>query len=118
MKNESIRRLVKQKTRALRREIASQDLLAWGTVLTRTKVCGRKSCPCASDPAQRHGPYHEWSRVEEGRLAHTILSAEQADLLRVAIANFRLVEALLERWKCETVEAVLALRIRKGQRGK
>lgn len=115
MKREALRRQVKSQTRALRREIAGFDLLAWGTILTRTKICGRKSCPCASDPARRHGPYHEWSRVEDGRLAHTILSPEQAELLRAAIANFRRLEELLEQWKSETVGAVLALRTRKGQ---
>ena len=108
-KKESIRKRIKRKTQALRREIVSKDLLARGTIHTRRRVCGKKSCRCATDPDRWHGPYHEWSRIKDGRLAHTNLSPEQAELMGAAIANFRQVEQLLEQWMGETVEAVLTL---------
>ena len=115
-RKEEIRQRVRERTAAIRRAIGDRSLIALGTIHTRTKVCGRKSCPCSTDPDQRHGPYHEWSRVEDGRLAHTILSEEQAELFAEAIASYREVQDLLSRWQHETVEALLSLRKRKGQR--
>jgi hypothetical protein len=83
------------------------DFLASGTVHTRTKVCGRKNCRCAVDPAARHGPYHEWSRRQDGRLVHSVISENQAELFARAIANYRELRRLLALWERETAEEVL-----------
>ena len=80
--------------------------VAQGTVTERTKVCGRANCRCASDPAARHGPYYEWTRREQGRYVHTVISAEQAEALVAAIDNHREVLALLTRWSAETARAL------------
>jgi len=78
------------------------DLVAQGTLTKRTKVCGRANCRCAQDPKARHGPYYEWTRREKGRYLHTVISAEQANELGVAIKNHKRVLALLARWSSET----------------
>ena len=83
------------------------DFLASGTVHTRTKVCGRTNCRCAVDPEARHGPYHEWSRRQEGRLVHSVITHEQARLFAKAIANYRELQRLLALWERETAEEVL-----------
>lgn len=101
------RRRMRQRTAQLRREIAAMELVATGTVNTRTKVCGKPTCRCAADAAARHGPYHGWFHREDGRLVHTTLNEEQAQRMREAIANYRRVQELLAQWEQETVAEIL-----------
>lgn len=84
------------------------DYVASGTIHVRTKVCGKKNCKCATDPEQRHGPYHEWSRSKGGTLEHRVVTAEQARLLQKAISNYREIQSLLARWEEETASEILA----------
>ena len=92
----------------IRRQIASIDYLCDGTLRHRTKVCGKAACRCALDPAERHGPYHEWQRLRKARIVQSVLSPEQARLLARALANGRRVRRLLARWKRESARAILA----------
>lgn len=80
-----------------------------GTLSLRTKLCGRKACRCATDPAARHGPYYEWTRRVEGRYRHSVVSPEQAELLELGIANYRQIQHLLRLWEAETAAAILQL---------
>ena len=105
--NKPSRKRVRERTRALRRAINARDFVASGTVHQRTKVCGRKNCRCAVDPAARHGPYYEWSRRQDGRLLHSVVNPEQAELLTRAIQNYREIQQLLLRWEYETAKEVL-----------
>lgn len=90
---------IRARTRAVRQAIAAVDYLASGNLSSRTKVCGRPNCRCAKDPSARHGPYNEWTRYEDGRLVHSILTPEQAGLVERGIANRREVEQLLATWQ-------------------
>jgi len=78
-----------------------------GTLHTRTKVCGRKNCRCATDPDARHGPYHEWGRREQGRLVHHIVTPQQAKLVERAIGNYREIQRLLAEWERQTIAEIL-----------
>src|ERR1700687_436011 len=100
-------RSLRARTKALRRAIVALDLLASGTLHIRTNVCVRENCHCAEDVNARHGPYHEWSRRERGRLLHSIVTPEQAKLLTEAIDNHRKVQQLLDRWERETAAEIL-----------
>lgn len=66
------------------------------------KLCGNPKCACATDPATCHGPYHEWGHMKGGRLVSRMVSAQQAELFRQAIANYRAVKALIREWEAET----------------
>lgn len=46
---------IRSKTQQIRREIGRMDFVASDTMREHTKACGRKSCKCATDPAERHG---------------------------------------------------------------
>ena len=92
----------------IRQEISRLDLLCSGTLLRRTKVCGKTACRCAQDFSERHGPYYEWSRRQGNRLVHTILSKDEAERLAQAIRNYRLVKRLLRRWERETFKVIRA----------
>ena len=95
-----VRRQVLEALRAI-------ELLARGSLLKRTKVCGKKSCRCAQDPAARHGPYYEWGRMEGDRLVHTMVSPAQARLIVEAIRNHRRIQRLLRTWERETRKVIL-----------
>lgn len=97
----------------IRAKIAGMDLVCPGTLLERRKTCGKPNCRCAKDPNALHGPYHEWTRLEEGRLVHKTVSSEQARVLEKAIGNHHEIKELLSRWKTETVGIILGLRKRK-----
>ena len=92
------------------------DILSSGTLLTRTKVCGRPNCRCATDENARHGPYYEWNRKVDGRLVHRILNKKQAELVEQAIANYREVQRLLLLWERETVDEIAQLKNAKNHR--
>lgn len=94
----------------IREQILAVDLLCPGSLITRYNTCGKAGCRCAHDPKARHGPYHIWSRREEGRLVQTTVSAMEAGLLKRAIENHRKVLELLARWGDESARVILANR--------
>jgi len=92
--------------RRIQAQISGFDYVCAGTIHTRTKVCGKSGCRCATDPQARHGPYYEWSRREDGRLVHSIVSSSEARALRRAIRNYRAIQRLLKRWQDQSVNAI------------
>lgn len=79
-----------------------------GSLGQRWTQCGRATCPCATDPKARHGPYWVWSRLEGRRLVQTRLTARQAARMRRAISSERRAQRLLARWGRATARAILA----------
>jgi hypothetical protein len=100
---EQLRREILARIAEIQRRIRQFDLLCSGTLVKRTKICGKPNCRCAQDPAARHGPYYEWGYMKEGRQVHRMIPPEQATLLRRAIGNYRKVRGLLRRWEAESV---------------
>ncbi len=90
---------LRARSSAIRKEIAALDFVASGTLHHRTKVCGKPTCKCATDSAARHGPYHEWGRMGDGKLVQSTITPAQARLLERAIANHQRAKALLAEWE-------------------
>ena len=90
----------------IKRSLSALEHLSSGTLLKRMKVCGNPRCQCASDPAARHGPYYEWSYLKGGKLRHRTLTSEQADIMRLAIANHRKAKKLLRAWEAQTLHLI------------
>jgi hypothetical protein len=99
---ETIAKQARARITRLREALTRIDYLCSGTLLERTKMCGRPGCACATDPAARHGPYFEWGHMRAGKLVHRQVSAPHAAALRHAINNYRLVRKLLRDWEVET----------------
>ena len=78
--------------RALAAELAEIGLISQGSVVVRTTSCGKPGCRCQADPAQRHGPYYQWSRAIAGKTISRRLNQAEADLYRDQIANRRHLE--------------------------
>jgi hypothetical protein len=96
----------REKIAEIQREISSMEYLSSGTLLKRMKVCGNPRCHCASDPAARHGPYFEWSYLKAGKLHHRTLTPEQAEIMRLAIANQRKAKKLMRVWEAQTLNLI------------
>jgi hypothetical protein len=95
-------RQARERVNAIRVALRALDLVCSGTLLERTKTCGKPGCRCANDPAARHGPYFEWTRRKAGKFAHRLLSPQQAQAMRRAIANYHTVQELLKDWETES----------------
>jgi hypothetical protein len=99
---EIIIREARERIARIRNALGAIDYLCSGTLLKRTKVCGKPSCRCAQDPSARHGPYYEWGHMKGGKLVHRTVSPEQATILRLAIANHRKAKKFMQAWESET----------------
>jgi hypothetical protein len=97
----------RQRIVVLKHRITAIDLVCAGTLLERTKVCGKPRCRCASDAAARHGPYYEWNRRLEGRLHHRAVAPDQARVITRAMRDYQRLLALLEDWEHESARIIL-----------
>jgi hypothetical protein len=95
-------RQARERIKTIIATLRALDLVCSGTLLERTKTCGKAGCRCANDPAARHGPYFEWTRMKAGKLAHRVLSPQQAQAMRRAIDNYHTVQELLKDWETES----------------
>ena len=94
---------------SIRASLAEFELLCSGTLSQRMMKCGKPNCRCASDPGARHGPYYEWGRMRAGKPTHRYVSEQQAQILRQAIDNYRLVKRLLREWEEHTERLIDAV---------
>jgi hypothetical protein len=106
----STSRRLRERADGLSRAIEAMDLVAPGSINVRMKICGKPTCHCAEKDGPRHGPYYEWARYEQGRLAHRNVTDDQAAAIKHAIENYREIEELLTRWVLASVEEILAMR--------
>ena len=105
-RTERTRESAARRIEEIRKKILGFAHVSSGTLLERRKVCGKPNCRCATDVDARHGPYFEWTRMLKGKLAHRVVTPEQAQFLREAIHNHREVLKLLRRWERETVRVL------------
>lgn len=103
---ETIIKQARERIDRIRQALGGIDHLCSGTLLQRTKVCGKPGCRCATDPNARHGPYYEWGHMRGGKLVHRSVTAEQAALLELAIANHRKAKQLMQTWEEETEKLI------------
>jgi hypothetical protein len=92
----------------IKRRIGALDLVCSGTLVKRTKLCGKPGCRCATDPDARHGPYYEWGRMKGRKPVNRMVAPEQASRLRAAIAHYRVVRRLLRVWERHSVKIIEA----------
>jgi len=103
---QTIIKQARERIERIRAALGGIDHLCSGTLLKRTKVCGKPGCRCATDPSARHGPYYEWGHMREGKLVHRSVTAEQAALLEQAIANYWKARQLMQAWEDETEKLI------------
>lgn len=92
----------RQRIEQIRATLGRIDLLCSGTLSQRMMKCGKPTCRCQTDPAARHGPYYEWRHMRGSKIAQRYVTPQQAQVLRQAIDNYRLVKKLLRSWEEDT----------------
>ena len=83
--------------REAQRDLQQLDYFLKGTVLKRMMKCGQPNCACHRDPAQRHGPYFEWTYKVKGKTINVKLSPQAASLYQTATRQYRKLKAILTR---------------------
>ena len=102
-KRQELQKRIEGRIDGLRRSIAALDVVVTGTLLLRRMVCGKSVCRCKKNKKWRHGPYHDWTRLENGRLVHKYLSPEEAELVKRGIKNYRTLLKVSRQWESETI---------------
>jgi len=83
-----------------REELRQLDYFLKGTVSKRMMKCGQPQCACHRDPAQRHGPYFEWTYKVKGK---TVNATKQNRKLKTVLAKMeRLSRTALARLAKQT----------------
>ena len=96
-----------ERLQRIRKQITNLEHVCSGTLVCRTKVCGKPSCACATDRAARHGPYYEWSRWEKDHRVYVSLPEPLAPGLAQAIRNHRRLRQLMRLWERESARVLL-----------
>ena len=86
-----------QRFRQAQQELQELDYFLKGTVLKRMMKYGHPQCACHRDPAQRHGPYFEWTYKVNGKTVNVKLSPQAAPLYLAATKQNRKLKAVLAR---------------------
>ena len=86
-----------QRFRMLKQEFQQLEYFCKGTLLKRMMKCGKAQCACRQDPAQRHGPYFEWTYKAKGKTVHVKLTRDVMPLFRAAAHQYRKRKSLLDR---------------------
>ena len=71
--------------------------------------CGQPRCACHRDPAQRHGPYWEWTYKAQAKTVNVRLPTEAGPLYQAAARQYRHLKALLRRLEIVSRAALAAL---------
>ncbi len=90
-------RATAQRFRQAQKELHQLDYFLKGTVSKRLMKCGKPQCACHRDPAQRHGPYFEWTYKAAGKTVNVKLSPQAAPLYQAATKQHRKLNAVLAR---------------------
>lgn len=95
----------------LKRELGSlvtrMGFLLSGSVLSRYFECTRKNnCRCHDDPANRHGPYHYWTRKVKYKTVSITLTEEQLAQVRECIETNRALQRLLKQLERESLRVI------------
>ena len=86
-----------QRFRQARQDLHQLEFFLKGTVLKRMMKCGRPQCACHHDPAQRHGPYFEWTYKVAGKTVNVKLSPQAMPLYQAATKQHRKLKTILAR---------------------
>lgn len=73
----------------LKAELRELGFVCVGSLQTRLLECGKTGCRCHEDPANRHGPYHYWTRKLHGRTIAVLIAEDELALYREWIENNR-----------------------------
>lgn len=83
----------------LKQSLTSIGYICPGSVVERYMPCGKPTCRCTADPANRHGPYYEWSRKVKGKTVTVRLSEPEASVYKELTMNDRTCNKLFHQMR-------------------
>jgi hypothetical protein len=92
--------------KAVKTQIVALDYILTGTIIKKYCPCGKKGCLCTKGEKNWHGPYHIWTRKENGKTVTKSLSPRQAKFCRKAIENMQKLKSQLEKWRRESSKVI------------
>ncbi len=100
----------------LKHALGGLGLLCPGSVVERYMPCGKSACHCMSDPANRHGPYYEWSRKVRGKTVTVRLTQQEANLYQEFTRNDRAFRKLVDQMRKTSllIAKVMAAELKMG----
>ena len=99
----------------LKAELQELGFVCVGSLQTRHLTCGKASCRCHEAPANRHGPYHYWTRKVGGKTVAVLLGEEDLVIYREWIANNRELDRVIREMRKISARALTLSTARKGQ---
>ena len=90
----------------IKNKINKMDWILTGTVLKSYRPCGKKNCQCTNDKTKWHGPYYYWTWKENAKTITKTLSKNQAQFVRGAFKNQKIINDLLKKWREFSKDAV------------
>ena len=85
---------IERRYREVKNRVQDLGFVIAGSVGERYITCGKANCRCRADPAQRHGPYIEYTRKVAGKTTGRRITPGQADQYRAWIANRRTLDQI------------------------
>lgn len=87
--------------------VTRMGFLLSGSLQSRFFECTRSNnCRCHDDPANRHGPYHYWTRKVKDKTMSVTLTDEQLAHVRECIDTNRALQRLLKQMERESLRVI------------
>lgn len=87
--------------------VTRMGFLLSGSLQSRFFECTRSNnCRCHDDPANRHGPYHYWTRKVKYKTVSTTLTDEQLAHVRECIETNRALQRILKQLERESLRVI------------
>jgi len=99
----------------LKAELQKLGFVCVGSLQTRHLECGKAKCRCHEDPANRHGPYHYWTRKVAGKTVAVLVSEEDLGLYREWVARNRDLDRVVREMRKVSARALTLSTARKGR---
>jgi hypothetical protein len=99
-----------QRYRELAAQLAEIGMIHSGSVTRRYTQCGTPNCRCHGDPAQRHGPYYQWTTKVANKTVTRRLSEDEAKIYQEWISNDRKLRKLVTQMR-QVANKALELRL-------
>jgi len=95
----SEREKLMQKYGELQQQLTRIGYICNGTVMSLYRKCGKPNCGCKETGQLQHGPYHIWTRKQNGKTITRSLTEEQSERCLEYIRNFKHMESIIAEMK-------------------
>lgn len=103
---------------ALKAELRHLGFVCVGSLQTRHLECGKTNCRCHADLADRHGPYHYWTRKVDSKTVAVLIPQEDLGLYRAWVASNRELDRVVREMRKVSARALTLSTTRKARKAR